>query len=370
MSKEIKDKSEKEQQINNSDILFIYDAKMCNPNGDPDDENKPRMDYDTETNLVSDVRLKRYIRDYLEDKKENIFVSKVEGKTVDPGQRLGYWICKKILDDSKEAKERKDKAKKIITTLEQGKKFEQSQTNELIELIETEDALLNAFIDVRLFGATMPIKGEKRGQSFTFTGPIQFNWGYSLNKVSIVEPSTISSKFAGRIKEGDEEQFGTFGKDYRIYYSLIAFHGIISGKRAEHTNLSINDINLLEEALIKAIPLQATRSKIGQYPRLLVRVEYTDNETFIGDLRRYVKSEPLNISENKIRDVIGIKLNMDNLKTELESHKNKIAKIHYWQDKELKPQFDELITDTVLKQKLNRIKLNEEKQVLQPKIPE
>jgi CRISPR-associated protein Csh2 len=371
MSKEIKDKSENEQQINNSDILFIYDAKMCNPNGDPDDENKPRMDYETETNLVSDVRLKRYIRDYLEDKKENIFVSKVEGKTVDAGQRLGYWICKKILDDPKEAKERKEKAKKIITTLEQGKKLEQSQTNDLVELIETEDALLNAFIDVRLFGATMPIKGEKRGQSFTFTGPIQFNWGYSLNKVNIVEPSTISSKFAGRIKEGDEEQFGTFGKDYRIYYSLIAFHGIISGRRAKHTNLSAtNDINLLEEALIKAIPLQATRSKIGQYPRLLVRVEYTDNETFIGDLRRYVKSEPLNVSENKIRDVSEIKLNMVSLNTELDTHKNKIAKIHYWQDKELTPQFVDLIKDEELKKKLNPIKFTEEKQVSQPKVPE
>ena len=51
---------------NNSEILFIYDAKMTNPNGDMDNENKPRMDYDTDTNLVSDVRLKRYLRDYFE----------------------------------------------------------------------------------------------------------------------------------------------------------------------------------------------------------------------------------------------------------------------------------------------------------------
>ncbi len=50
----------------NSEILFIYDAKMSNPNGDMDNENKPRMDYDTSTNLVSDVRLKRYVRDYFE----------------------------------------------------------------------------------------------------------------------------------------------------------------------------------------------------------------------------------------------------------------------------------------------------------------
>ena len=74
--------------IKNSDILFIYDAKLCNPNGDPDDENKPRMDYETRTNLVSDVRLKRYIRDYLESKGYEIFVAKVDGETVDATTRL------------------------------------------------------------------------------------------------------------------------------------------------------------------------------------------------------------------------------------------------------------------------------------------
>ena len=50
--------------MNNSEILYIYDAKQCNPNGDMDNQNKPRMDYDRMINLSSDVRLKRYIRDF------------------------------------------------------------------------------------------------------------------------------------------------------------------------------------------------------------------------------------------------------------------------------------------------------------------
>lgn len=365
MVNKIENKTVKGQKINNSDILFIYDAKMCNPNGDPDDENKPRMDYDTETNLVSDVRLKRYIRDYLENKDKLIFVSEVNGKTVDVTQRLAYWVSDKILEDSNEKEDRKKKATEIKKALGEGKTPDASK---ITELINSKD-LLEAFIDVRLFGATMPIKGE-RGESFTFTGPVQFNWGYSLNKVNMVESSTISSTFAGRTQAGQVDQFSTFGKDYRVYYSLIAFHGIISSRRAEHTNLSTIDINLLEEALIKAIPLQVTRSKIGQYPRLFVRVEYVDSDTFIGDLRGYVKSEPLNVSENKIRDVSEIKLDMGSLNTELGNHKNKIAKIHYWQDKELKPQFVDLIKDEDLKNKLNPIKFNEEKQVSQPKVPE
>ena len=338
-------------QINNSDILFIYDAKMCNPNGDPDNENKPRMDYETDTNLVSDVRLKRYIRDYLEDKGNPIFVAKVEDKTVDATQRLGHWITESILNDHKETKERKDKAQQIKDVLDKPKDLK-NKTDDMVELIETEDNLLKAFIDVRLFGATMPIKSQKKGQSFTFTGPVQFNWGYSLNKVNIVDSSTISSQFAGRTKEGDEDQHGTFGKDYRVYYSLIAFHGIVNCKRAEHTQLSTKDINFLEDALIKAIPLQATRSKINQSPRLLIRVEYVDGWTFIGDLRRYVKAEPVEVKEGRVRDISQIKLNMDMLIEKLGANKEKIHKIYYWQDKELMPKFCELVTDNELKEKL------------------
>lgn len=60
-----------------SDFLFIYEAIQCNPNGDPDQENKPRMDYDTKTNLVTDTRVKRFIRDYLTAKndEEVVFVN-------------------------------------------------------------------------------------------------------------------------------------------------------------------------------------------------------------------------------------------------------------------------------------------------------
>ena len=74
---------------NNSEILFIYDAKMSNPNGDMDNENKPRMDYDTDTNLVSDVRLKRYLRDYFEKAcNKEIFVTENAKNAEDRGKQL------------------------------------------------------------------------------------------------------------------------------------------------------------------------------------------------------------------------------------------------------------------------------------------
>src|SRR5680860_457796 len=83
---------------NSSDFLFIYEAIQSNPNGDPDQENKPRMDYDTSTNLVTDTRVKRFIRDYLKDKENDIFVDLVEDRKVNMEQRV-EGIIKKLIDD-------------------------------------------------------------------------------------------------------------------------------------------------------------------------------------------------------------------------------------------------------------------------------
>ena len=286
--------------IKNSEILFIYDATMCNPNGDPDDENRPRMDYERERNLVSDVRLKRYIRDYLQDKGYEIFVAKYEDQTVNATQRLNNLIN------------------------ENNKKINLNKIDK-----EGIQWLLSQLIDVRLFGATMPIKSEgTKGSSLTFTGPVQFNWGYSLNKVRLVDSSGITSHFGS--EEGKTQ--GAMGKDYRVYYSLVAFHGIISGNRAKLTNLQEEDIQLLDEAILKAIPLLATRSKIGQYPRLYLRVQYKDTETMLGDFRYHVKPDKI----EGLRDITDYKLDVTKLKENLAKNIDKLDKVFYWQDENLK----------------------------------
>ncbi|SES90620.1 type I-B CRISPR-associated protein Cas7/Csh2 [Anaerobranca gottschalkii] len=268
--------------MKNSEILFLYDAKLTNPNGDPDEENRPRMDYEREINLVSDLRLKRYVRDYLSEKDYPIFVSKLEGKSVRP--------------------------EKIITKLKE----------ELGKEKLTDDDLLNKFIDVRLFGATMPVEKDTR----TFTGPVQFNWGQSLNKVEIFEAS-ITSQFATT----DKNEQGAIGKDYRVKYSFIGFSGVISGNRAKYTNLTEDDVLELDQALVKAIPLQATRSKIGQYPRLYLRVEYRDSETILGDYRSLVKLES---KVDSPRDITEVALDITNLQGFLRENKDKIGKVRYF----------------------------------------
>jgi CRISPR-associated protein Csh2 len=240
------------------------------------------------------VRLKRYIRDYLQDQGKPIYITKLGG-VQNATERL-----QKLLGD-----------KKSITS-------------------EDKDALLKMLIDVRLFGATMPIKGGSKGeagQSITFIGPVQLNCGSPLNQVSLVDSSTISSQLASEAGKGQ----GTFGKDYRVYYSLIAFHGMISSRRAEATQLAETDLGLLDEAVLKAIPLLATRSKIGQYPRLYVRFIYTDQNTFAGDFR-----EDLSLANNDgLREISEVSLEINRLKNKLEKVKDRIEKVLVWQDENL-----------------------------------
>lgn len=270
--------------MNNSQILYLYDAKLTNPNGDPDEENRPRMDYERSLNLVSDLRLKRYIRDYLLDKGYPLYVQKVDNEPVTSGNRI--------------------------------KQFAEGDKLDL-------DKVIGEFIDVRLFGATITFKKDNKA----LTGPVQFNWGYSLNKVDLLE-SSITSHFAS----SEANKQGAIGKDYRVKYSMIAFSGVISGKRAEKTKLKEDDIKLLDEALYKAIPLLATRSKIGQYPRLYIRVEFKDSETILRDLRSYIKLTP---DDTSIRDVNECGLEISKLTDYLGKNKDKIDKLYYFNDEAL-----------------------------------
>jgi len=285
---------------NNHELLFVYDAKMCNPNGDPDNENKPRMDTDREINLVSDLRLKRYIRDYFEQYlKKTIFVCNIDGRAVTATERL------KSLAEQKKLKKIEDLSN---------------------------DILLSELIDVRFFGATMPIKvekGEGKGSSRKFTGPVQFNWGYSLNKVSLMESNGITSHFSS---EGGNIQ-GAMGKDFRVDYSLIAFHGIISAKRAGHTKLTDDDIVLFDQAIVNSIPLMATRTKIGQYPRLYLRVEYNSPEFFLGDLRKYISI--VNDPKTPIRYISDYTLDVSKLKALLVKNNDKIKSVQWWTSPEI-----------------------------------
>lgn len=264
---------------NNSEILFLYDAAMTNPNGDLDDENRPRMDKLTKTNLVSDVRLKRYIRDYLFDfKGEDIWLRQSE--------------------NAKDAKQRF----KEIKSVENAKKL----------------------IDIRLFGAVFTDTNAE-----TLTGPVQFTWGKSLNEVELLKTDSITSHFKTSGSK-DSEGGGGIGRDYRVKYSFLAFSGSINLANAKKTGLTDEDVDALDESMVKAIPLSRTRSKIGQSPRLYLRVEM-DKDGFLNDLRDYIR-----LAEDERVDTLrDVTLDVTDLVAYLTAAKN-IRSIVLWQDPQLK----------------------------------
>jgi len=294
-------------KLPNSEILLMYEAKNCNPNGDPDEENRPRIDPKTRINLVSDVRLKRFFRDYMATRfgERYVFVTKVSGRSVRADQRVGLFGYEELTPEEMDRKMREIKGRKKT------------------EIERLADEVPKRCIDARLFGAVVPIgAGEERGAQRTFIGPVQFTWGFSLHPVEIVESSTITSIFSGREAA---EQYGTMGKDWRLYYSLISFYGVVSGNRAPQTGLDHKDLMVLDDILWRSLITEpTTRSKIGERPHLYLRIEYKDSETLLGDLRRFID---VNIKE-PIRGFIDVSPKFDRLIDVLSKNKDLISKIY------------------------------------------
>lgn len=270
-----------------SELLFLYDITNANPNGDPNDENKPRIDEETGKNIVTDVRLKRTIRDYLNEAfGQDIFVREIK------------------LDDGT-IQDAKTRAKDF------GKKKE--------EIIE---AVLGQCIDVRLFGATMPLDND----SVTWTGPVQFKMGQSLHAVK-----QLYIKGTGAFASKPKAKQKTFREEYVLAYSLIAFHGIINEQAAKHTWMSDADEELLLKAIWNGTKGLISRSKFGQMPRLLLKVTYTEPHFFIGDLDRLISLESEKIDE-EIRGPQDYRIELGTLIERFELNAGKIESISFVAD--------------------------------------
>ena len=292
---------------NRSELLFLYDIKDANPNGDPLDENKPRIDEETGINIVTDVRLKRTIRDYLLNfKGEEIFVKEItkeDGSIQDAKQRAEDFLNKDELKE-KDFTQQKEEIKKSI---------------------------LDQCIDVRLFGATIPLdlsikKGNKTDNvtgSITLTGPVQFRMGRSLHKVELKH---IKGTGAFASSKGATQK--TFREEDILPYSLISFYGIINENAAKDTRLTENDVKLLLDGIRNGTKNLISRSKAGQMPRLLLKVNYTEENYHIGDLDKLIKIKNLEgIQQEKIRDIGEIELDAINLVESLNSKREKILSI-------------------------------------------
>lgn len=302
----------------NSDFLFLYEATQCNPNGDPDQENKPRMDYDTDTNLVTDTRVKRYVRDYLKMMGHEIFVDGEEGAKVSPATKLQQVITRALAEPATVKAlfaEKPELEASLQQLLEAEKAPEkvfkklQQKENRTLSLYLLAQMVKQQFVDIRLFGSAFAVEGFNRA----YTGPVQLNWGYSLNKVKLMDSSTIASTM--------NDDNGTFGKDYRIHYSLLAFNGSANRYAAQTSGLTEEDMDLFRKALWESIPALPTRSKLNQYPKLYVEVVYKDGSSNgqLGDLRSYVRATAITADEKAVRRLEDLTLDTTALMQAIEA---------------------------------------------------
>lgn len=278
-------------KVNRSEIIYLYDIVDNNPNGDPLDSNKPRIDEETGINIVTDVRLKRTIRDYLyEYKSEEIFV-------------------REIKDEKGNVQDGKTRASNFGTKKE-----------------EVSKEVLEKCIDVRLFGGTIPLNKD----SITFTGPVQFNIGRSLHKVGLKR-----MKGTGAFASGENKGNKTFREEYILPYSLIGFYGIINEHAASKTNLSNKDIDLLIEGIWSGTKNLISRSKIGQLPRMLMKVNYKEESYHIGGLLNKISLNK-KIEDEAIRNPKDYDIEISELVKSLRNNREKILNIEYKVDEDIK----------------------------------
>lgn len=309
---------------NNSDFLFLYEAIQSNPNGDPDQENKPRMDYDTKTNLVTDVRVKRFIRDYLKWNQHPVFVDMEGDSKVTPEDKLKAVIRRSLEDENflknvfshkpdyletyqKIFKDNDNDVEKVLNAIT-SKQFKHKEINfYLLDYLIKQE-----FIDIRLFGSAFAVPGFNH----SYTGPVQLNWGYSLNKVELMDSDSLVTIMS--------DESSTFGKDYRVHYSLLAFNGTVNKYAAEATGLNDYDIQLFRDAIWNSITALPTRSKLNQYPKLYLEIIYNDGyyNGYFGDLRTHIEAEPKDgIQDKQVRSLKDLDINFSNLENLIRENK-------------------------------------------------
>jgi CRISPR-associated protein Csh2 len=273
---------------NRSEILFLYDVTDANPNGDPVDENKPRTDEETGINIVTDVRLKRTIRDYLHEQKgQDVFIREIRKE-----------------DGNLKTKE--------------------DRLNDF-----GNESITEKCIDIRLFGATTAVEGK----TITLTGPVQFKFGRSLHKVDMVyiKGTTV-------MPSGADKKQGTFTEKYLLPYSLIAFYGIVNENAAKNQQIPLSDpdINLMLEGIWNGTKNLISGSKFGQMPRLLMQVVYKEGQNFhVGELDKLI-SMITDKNHEAVRDIAEVKVDISNLANVLNANRDKIKKIRLVADSRIK----------------------------------
>lgn len=202
---------------NRIDFVYIFDVQDGNPNGDPDAGNLPRVDAETGMGLVTDVCLKRKVRNYVQVAKECA---------------AGYDIF--------------IKEKAVLNTLIDAAHEEDTVKTASDKTSAARDLMCKKYFDIRTFGAVMST-GKNAGQ---VRGPIQFTFARSVDPIAAMEHSI--TRMAVATEKEAEKQGGdnrTMGRKATVPYGLYVCHGFVSANLAKQTGFSEEDLNLFWDAL-------------------------------------------------------------------------------------------------------------------------
>ena len=213
---------------NRYDFVLLFDVKDGNPNGDPDAGNLPRVDAETGCGLVTDVSLKRKVRNFIGLVKEEQppFEIYIKEKAVLNLQHERAYIAIGAEEELKSDKKRKGK----VETVDQARQW-----------------MCQNFFDVRTFGAVMST-GVNCGQ---VRGPVQLTFARSIDPIVVSEHSitrmAVATVAEAEKQDGDNR---TMGRKHTVPYGLYAAHGFISAHLANQTGFSEIDLELFWQALI------------------------------------------------------------------------------------------------------------------------
>lgn len=274
------------------EYLFLYSVKDANPNGDPLNANHPRFDAETGRIMVSDVRIKRTIRDQWLKEGLPVFVD--------------------------------GEAKTLKTRI--------NELKEMLNVKTNKEAIQNC-IDTKLFGVTFALDKE----SFSWTGPVQFKWGRSLHKA---KAELIQGTAAFATKDYSEQR--SFRNEYIVPFALIAVYGIANQYPSVESGASDNDVDNVAPGLWNGTVNLITRSKIGHVPRLLIEIIYKEGFSGIaGALDEKVNllnPEGLPLTEDEelaIRTPRNFMVDITGVTQRILGLKDNISTINLWCDSEL-----------------------------------
>lgn len=231
------------------EFVYLFDVTNGNPNGDPDAGNLPRLDPETNCGLVTDVALKRKIRNFVSLDKDGApgFAIYMQEKAVLNNQHKKAYDALEIKPEDKKLPKDEAKAREITAWM------------------------CANFFDVRTFGAVMTT-GVNAGQ---VRGPAQLAFATSVEPVLPLEISitrmAVTTEKEAEAQSGDNR---TMGRKHILRYGLYRAHGFVSAKLAERTGFSDDDLQLLWNSLINMFEHDRSAARGEMAARKLIVFEH------------------------------------------------------------------------------------------------